>query len=230
MSFDGLPLEERPRERLLRLGAGALSLPELLAILLRTGSGDRDVLDLARGLIARFSPSDAPGGLEGLFRATPQELLEVPGMGPAKVATLLTAFELVRRLATNERASTSELPAWKDRVSWWARMLATEEREYIVALFVDRRGGFLGEEKVSYGGLSGAFLDFSFLFRRALRVGAAGLVLLHNHPDGSLSESAEDRSLTSSLDRKLRLLDMELIEHFIVAKGSFRPMGKGSDF
>lgn len=230
MSLVGLPVEDRPRERLLRLGAGALSFPELLAIILRTGSGDTDVLDLARGLIAGFSPCDTRGDLEGLFRATPQELLAVPGMGPAKVATLLAVFEIARRLVANESASASELAGWKERVSWWARMLATEEREYIVALFVDRRGGFLGEEKVSYGGLSGAFMDFSFLFRRALRLSSAGLVLLHNHPDGSLSESAEDRSLTSSLDRKLRLLDMELIEHFIVAKGSFRPMGKGSDF
>ncbi len=215
-----------PRERLFRNGASALSLPELLAILLRTGTGDRDVLEFARDLLASFGPC----GLKGLFRATSQELMEIPGMGPAKVATLQTAFELARRLAAAEMSSDEDLKGWRDRVSWWARMLADDEREYIVALFVDSRGCFLGENRVSYGGLSGAFLDFSYLFRRALRVGASGMVLLHNHPDGSLSESAEDRSLTSSLERKLRLLDMELIEHFIVANGCFRPMGKGSDF
>lgn len=230
MSLVGLPAEERPRERLLRNGPEVLSVRELLAILLRTGTGDRDVLDLAGEVLASFGPGDGTGDLKRLFRATAQELMEVRGMGPVKVATLLTAFELARRLAVSERMAEGGLNDWRDRISWWARRLSDEEREYIVALFLDHRGSFLGEEKVSYGGLSGAFLDFSFLFRRALRVGASGLVLLHNHPDGSLSESAEDRSLTSSLERKLRLLDMELVEHFIVAGGSFRPMGKSSDF
>lgn len=213
-----IPRSERPRERLLSQGPGVLSLRELLAILLRTGCCDRDVFAVAEGLLCDF------GGLEGLAQVTAAELLAVKGLGEAKTATLLAALELARRLRA-ETLREEGSPSWRGRLARWASELADESREYVVALFVDGRERLLGEERLSYGGLNGAYLDMSFLLRRAVRVGAEGVVLLHNHPDGSLTGSADDRALTLALDRRLALLDMKLLEHFVVAGGAYRPLG-----
>jgi DNA repair protein RadC len=100
--------------------------------------------------------------------------------------------------------------------------MALEEREWIVALFTDREGKVLGSEKLSFGGLDGAFLDAPYLCRRAVRIGAAGLVLVHNHPDGDPKPSEEDRSLTVAVSRQLKLLGIQLVGHFVVAGGMSR--------
>lgn len=211
-----IPHEERPRERLFALGPGALSLQELLAILLRTGCSARSVLVVAEELLSNF------GGLEGLARTSTAELLSVKGLGKAKASTLLAALELARRLRAGD--DEEKRPGWQSRLAWWAAELATEPREYVVALYLDGRERFVGEDRLSYGGLNGAYLDVSYLLRRALRQEASKIVLLHNHPDGSLVGSAEDRALTEALRRRIELLDMELLNHYIVAKGEFRPL------
>jgi DNA repair protein RadC len=216
-----IPEEERPRERLFSHGPSALSLRELLAILLRTGYSTRSVFDVAEDLLRDF------GGLEGLARVTPTELLAVKGLGKAKAATLLAALELGRRLRVPSSQEGEGL-SWRTRVAWWASELASESREYVVTLFLDAKGRLLGEDRLSYGGLNGAYVDVSYLLRRAVRLEAAQVVLLHNHPDGSLAGSAEDRALTAALERRLELLDMNLLEHFIVAKGDFRPLVAGA--
>ena len=216
MTSLAIPEEERPRERLFSHGPAALSLQELLAVLLRTGCSSRSVLAVAEDLIRDF------GGLEGLARITSAELLSVKGLGKAKAATLLASLELGRRLRAG--AVEEGQPGWRSRLAWWAADLASETREYVVALYLDDRERFLGEDRLSDGGLSGAYLDVSYLLRRAVRHETSRVVLLHNHPDGSLAGSAEDRALTEALRRRLELLDMKLAGHYVVAKGEFRPL------
>lgn len=217
-----LPRDQWPRERLFSLGPEALSLCELLAILLHTGSRGMDVLELGGMLLEEF------GDLTGLARAAPEEFLAVKGLGEAKVANLVAALELARRLRS-ESAKTGRNETWRSRVASWAENLATEEREFILALFLDRKGRILGEKQVSYGGLDGAFLDLPFLLRRAVRLDAAAMVLGHNHPDGTPEPSREDRELTLLLSRRLRMLDMELFGHFVLAGGRFVPVEVGEE-
>ncbi|WP_213693780.1 DNA repair protein RadC [Aminiphilus sp.] len=217
-----LPRDQWPRERLFSLGPEALSLCELLAILLHTGSRGMDVLELGGMLLEEF------GDLTGLARAAPEEFLAVKGLGEAKVANLVAALELARRLRS-ESAKTDRNETWRNRVASWAEHLATEEREFILALFLDRKGRILGEKQVSYGGLDGAFLDLPFLLRRAVRLDAAAMVLGHNHPDGTPEPSKEDRELTLLLSRRLRVLDMELLGHFVLAGGRFVPVTVGEE-
>lgn len=168
------------------------------------------------------------GDLTGLARAAPEEFLAVKGLGEAKVANLVAALELARRLRS-ESAKTGRNETWRSRVASWAENLATEEREFILALFLDRKGRILGEKQVSYGGLDGAFLDLPFLLRRAVRLDAAAMVLGHNHPDGTPEPSREDRELTLLLSRRLRMLDMELFGHFVLAGGRFVPVEVGEE-
>jgi len=214
MSLSSLPLKERPRERLLKLGPAALSLQELLAVLLRTGQRGSDVMSLAAALLREYPDEQA------LARATAAELCAFPGLGEAKAASLLAAVELGRR--SSFKGQDTGRGRWQDSLRILEQTMSSEEREWIISLFTDREGRVLGSEKISFGGLDGAFLDAPYLCRRAVRIGAAGLILIHNHPEGNLEPSEEDRSLTLAVSKQLKLLGIELVGHFVVAGGSSR--------
>lgn len=215
-----MPDDERPRERLFERGPESLTLTELLAILFRTGTKERDVMSLAAEVLREW------GGLRGLSLAAPQELLGMKGMKQAKVSTLVAALELGKRLAIEE---TTHPDDWRFRVDSRAVALRVEEREFIAALFLDARDRVLSEESISYGGLSGAYMDIPFLFRRAVRVDAASLVLMHNHPDGDSRPSKEDRQLTVHLKRCAELLGLKIKGHYILAEGKARLIDGSSD-
>jgi len=212
MKLAALPGEERPRERLRRRGASSLSLAELLAVLLRTGSRSRDVLELASDLLKEF------GNAKGLSRATEEEMLSFPGLGEAKACVLLAALELGKRIHSEKSEPEEGLP-WEKRLSSLAAELSPEEREYIVGLHVRRNGTLITSDIISYGGPDGAFLDVKYLLRRAVRLDSWGLVLVHNHPDGTLSPSREDRMLTDYLAGRTKMLDIRFIGHYVVANG-----------
>jgi DNA repair protein RadC len=214
MNLSSLPVKERPRERLLQLGPAALSLQELLAVLLRTGQRGSDVMSLAAEILREYPDERA------LARATAAELCAFPGLGEAKAASLLAAVELGRRSSC--KGQDSGRGRWQDFLRTLEQTMSSEEREWIISLFTDREGRVLGSEKISFGGLDGAFLDAPYLCRRAVRIGAAGLVLIHNHPEGNPEPSEEDRSLTVAVSKQLKLLGIELIGHFVVAGGSSR--------
>ena len=130
------------------------------------------------------------------------------------------ALELARRFQ-KELLFRGASPDWRGRLGEIAVQVASSEREFIYVLLLDRRGDLLEEECLSFGGLEGAFLDMPYLFRRAVRVDAARVVLAHNHPDGSLVPSPEDRDLTVHVARRLPLLGMELEGHFVLAQGQY---------
>lgn len=214
MRLASLPEGERPRERLRLKGPGALSLPEILAILLRTGSKGKDVLELAADLVREF------GNAKGLSRATAEEMREFPGLGEAKASVLLAAIELGKRMTAENRIPEKGLP-WEKRLSALAADLEREEREYIIALYVRRDKTVITEDFLSYGGPDGAFLDVKYFLRRAIRLDSHGLVLIHNHPDGTLSPSREDRMLTDHLAERTKMLDIRFIGHYVAARGEY---------
>ncbi|MCF7934927.1 MAG: DNA repair protein RadC [Synergistales bacterium] len=217
-SFKDLPAEERPRERLFGQGPGALSVSEVIAILLNTGGAGRDVLDLAGEVLREF------GGIQGLARATPKELRSIKGVGKAKAAYLAAALELARRYLTAKREEQATLPGWEQEIREWSVQYAAAEREYILSLFLDSRKRVLGREVLSHGGLDGAFLDLPYLLRRAVRLGAEAMILAHNHPDGASRPSRDDITLTVNVARKLAVLDIKLVDHFILAGGEMYPV------
>ncbi len=215
MRCSSLPENERPRERLFRRGPESLGLSELLAILLRTGTKERDVLELSGFLVEQF------GGLPGLLRALPGEFLGISGCGEAKAALLAAAMEIARRAAEEIGTASSCEESWEARISTLARGIRYEEREFLWALFLDEAGKILGEERLSYGGLEGACLDVPLFLRKAVRLGAEEVVLLHNHPRGSIEPSREDMELTRYVADRLRVLGMHLKAHYILGKGTY---------
>ncbi len=210
---------EMPRERLLALGAEALKTEELLAILFRTGSQGCDVRSMSRALLEKY------GGLKNLSRASAAELSSsggVKGLGETKAVTLLAALELGRR-ANDEEEFGGDV---ESRLSFWARRLENEEREFIVAIYLDRKNRPIADDRLSYGGPDGAVLDAPHLLRRAVRLDARSLVLLHNHPGGSLRPSREDLKLTAQIENRLHVLDIDFYGHYITAGGRLQLITK----
>ncbi|MDO5115932.1 MAG: DNA repair protein RadC [Synergistaceae bacterium] len=210
MNFASLSPDERPREKLLSLGPEALSLAELLAVVLRTGRSGEDVVSLSQSLLVKM------GGLEGLSRASVAELMQEKGLKEAKAASLAAALELGKRLAV---LRSGEKTDWKSRLVSIALDTKFQERESIYALFLSARDKLLDEAELSYGGISGAYLDLPVFFRHAVRLSAAKIILVHNHPDGSSYPSKEDVALTEHVEKALRTLGIRLKGHYIAAEG-----------
>jgi len=206
-----LPASDRPRERLLRFGAGALSGPELLAILLRTGGRSRDVLATATGILAEC------GGMGGLARLAVEEILALPGIGPAKAATVAAALELGRRAA----GAALETSVALDRPEAVGRYLVARLRGRPTEVFgyvaLDGRHRLLRIRELASGTRRHAPVDAAELFRRALLDGASGVILFHNHPSGVLEPSVDDRLLTRRLAGAGSALGLPVLDHLIVA-------------
>jgi DNA repair protein RadC len=211
MRLSQLPHDERPREKMFAHGAESLTVVELLAILLRTGLKGHDVLDFSASVLNEC------GGLEGLCRMTPAELKQIKGLKGAKAATLSAVIELGRRIARLN--SSNKRDSWNERLEVIARNLEFYDREEIYALFLDSKDKVIDEETISYGGQSGAYLDVPVFYRKAVRLAASSVVLLHNHPNGVKRASSEDAALTEHLRDGLRTLGIKLKGHYIAAKG-----------
>jgi DNA repair protein RadC len=212
-----LPATERPRERLLELGPEALSPAELLAIVLRTGTTDKRVTELAQDLLKRF------GGLDGLRRALPSEICQVYGLGPAKAAQILAALELGRRLqaeAPPERVYSIRSP---ENV---AEMLGFEmerlEQEHLYVVLLDNKHRVVGKPLAVYkGNASGAVVRSAELFRDAVRQNMPAIVLAHNHPSGDPNPSAEDVEVTRQALEAGANLDIAVLDHIIIGRRQF---------
>lgn len=208
------PEGERPREKLLARGAGSLSDAELLAIFLGSGTAGRDAVAAARDLLA------AQGGLRGLLDREPKALVRLHGIGPARACALAAALELGHRhlAAQLARGEAMADPAAAGR--YFAQRLRGLGHEVFAALYLDTRHRALGFEELFRGGLDGAEVHPRTLVERALARGAAAVIVGHNHPSGNPEPSAADRAVTSRLKQALALVDVRLLDHFVVGDGA----------
>ena len=217
MKMKELCIDDRPREKLLAKGAGALSNAELLAILLRTGTGKKNVVDVARELLAA-----ADGRLGELASRSAEKLCAVGGVGPGKAATVAAAFELSRRLA-------EEAGSWNavqmDSPGKVCRMMLPYMRnldhEECWVLFLNRANRLIGKEMMSSGGQDVTIIDKRMILRRALERKASSLILVHNHPSGSPRPSVEDITQTRELSRALKSCDLSLLDHVIISGSGY---------
>jgi DNA repair protein RadC len=205
------PDPERPRERLLAHGAGVLTSPELLAIVLRTGTRGCGAVALGHRLIERF------GGLRGLLSAEARALLAVDGLGAAKTCELLAISELNRRALEEELRSGHALDQPQRVKSYCLSVLAPLRVEHCMALYLDTQYRLIAGEDISRGTLSQASVYPREIVKAALRHHAAALILAHNHPSGVAEPSTADLALTRHLKQALALVDIRLLDHLIVA-------------
>lgn len=211
-----LPDTERPRERLWSLGAAALTTAELLAILIGTGKGGRSVLDVATHLL-----EGSDGSLRRLARRPPAELLRTEGIGPTKAARLLAAIELGSRLGREERPPVQRIREPEDVVRLLGGRLRDLQVEEFHLLALDSQSQVLRQVLITRGLLNSSLVHPREVFRAAIAEAAAGVIVVHNHPSGDPTPSAEDRAVTRQLTEAGRLLDLPLYDHVIIAGDRF---------
>lgn len=215
-SVSRLPHAERPRERLWSLGPAALTSGELLAVLMGTGQGGRGVLEVAGRLLEL-----SEGSLRRLAQRPRAELLRAGGIGPAKAARLLAAFELGARTAREERPPVSRIREPEDVVGLFNDRLRDLQVEEFHLLALDSQSQVLREVLITRGLLNSSLVHPREVFRAAIAEAAAGIIVVHNHPSGDPTPSAEDRAVTQQLAAAGRLLDLPLYDHVIIAGDRF---------
>jgi DNA repair protein RadC len=211
MAITDWPEDERPRERLLSQGATALSDAELLAIFLRVGVRGKSAVDLARDLIQTF------GSLGRLFNAPLNELKAIHGMGEAKFAQLQAIFEMSRR-ALEETLSSRDVLGSPGEVRDWLRLkLGQLPHEVFMILLLDAQNQLIEARELFRGTLTQTSVYPREVVKLALAHNAAAVILAHNHPSGTREPSHADEMLTSALKQALALVDVRVLDHFIVA-------------
>lgn len=211
MAITDWPESERPRERLLKHGAGALSDAELLAIFLRVGVRGASAVDLARTLLGHF------GSLNRLFAASAQELSSIPGMGSAKYAQLQAVVEMARRALREEISAGDALSSPRAVRDWLRLTLASLPHEVFMVLLLDAQNRLIAAVELFRGTLTQTSVHPREVVKLALSHNAAGALLAHNHPSGVAEPSRSDEALTQALKQALALVDVKLLDHFIVA-------------
>ena len=211
MAITDWPLKERPRERLFALGAASLADAELLAILLRTGIKGKSAVDVARQLLGRF------GSVSALLEAGPDNVVQTPGLGSAKLAQLQAALELARRALKEEISSRDALSSPRAVRDYLRLALAGREQEVFVVLLLDAQHRVIASEELFRGTLTQTSVYPREVVKCALKHNAAAVIFAHNHPSGVAEPSHADEILTRSLKAALALVDIQVLDHFIVA-------------
>ncbi len=206
-----LPVAERPRERLAAFGAAPLSAPELLSVLWDTGRPGASALEVASEVLARH------GGVAQLSHADLRELARTPGVGTARAAQLLAAFELGRRSIAESPAGRWTVRSPRDVADRLAPQMAHLEREELRVLLLNTRNVVLRQSTVYVGNVSTALVRVAELFRDAVRAHASGIIVVHNHPSGDPEPSPDDLHLTAEAVAAGRLLDIALLDHVVLA-------------
>ncbi|EJW97076.1 DNA repair protein RadC [gut metagenome] len=208
--------EDRPREKMMHLGATALSDAELLAILIGSGSADESAVDLMRKVMG-----DCHNSLGELGRLTIEELCRYKGIGPAKAVTILAAAELGRRRKEEPREERKTVVRSHDVYEYFYPLMCDLPTEECWVLLLNQALKVIDRVKIGTGGLTSTAVDVRCILREALLRRAVALMLCHNHPSGSLRPSKEDDRLTQQLAQSAQLMNIRLLDHVILTDGAY---------
>ena len=211
MAITDWPAAERPREKLIEHGAEALSDAELLAIFLRVGVVGKSAVDLARDLLIKF------GSLNGVFAATEYQLSQVHGIGASKYVQLQAIFEMSRRALSEQLQSRDVLNSPQAVRDYLVLKLGNLTKEVFLILFLDTQNRLVASEEMFSGSLKETSVYPREVIKRALHHNAASVIFAHNHPTGIAQQSSADELLTKQLKQALDLVDVRVMDHFIVA-------------
>jgi DNA repair protein RadC len=215
---------DRPREKLERVGAASLGDNELLALVLGHGAAKSGALELANAVLA------AVGGLHGLARASADELRRVPGIGDVRAAQLLAAVEAGRRTLVRSRRERPQIMEPRNAAELLIPQFGSKRVEHFGVLLLDTKHRVMRTSVVSVGSLDASVVHPREVFREAATVGAAAIVLFHNHPSGDPTPSRDDVALTERLVRAGELMGIHVLDHVVVAEARYHSMRERKDF
>ena len=210
------PRRDRPREKLLEHGPGALTAAELFAVVLRTGGEGESVVDHARALLARYGDD-----LRALARAGVRELCELRGIGPAKAAQIVSVIELAKRFGEIEFRPGDAFRGSGDVYAHFRERLAGEQRERFYAVLLDNKHRKIKEIAVSEGSLTASIVHPRDVFLPVVRESAAAVVFVHNHPSGDPTPSKEDIEITRRLREVGDIMGVRVLDHVVIGRGRY---------
>lgn len=210
-----IPLEERPRERMIQYGAGVLSNSELLAILLRTGTRHESAIHMAQRILV------GTGGIRGLIDFSLEELTKLNGIGPAKAVQLKAGIELGQRLAKARLPDTGNIRNPRNVAEMVMEQLRYLQKEHFVCLFLNTKNHIIAQETLSIGSLNASIVHPREVFRAAIKCGSASMICIHNHPSGDPTPSPEDISMTRRLCEVGEIVGIDVLDHIIIGDGEF---------
>jgi DNA repair protein RadC len=216
MKVKELPLEDRPREKLLLRGPHNLSDAELIAILLRTGKKGQSVVSIAQEIISKEK------NLVSLASKTPAALQNIGGIGKDKSATLSAAFEIARRILQQQKyLSNKKISTPKDIAEEFIPLLLNETKEQFIVVCLNTANKIIRKEVISIGNLNSSIVHPREVFKVAVENNAASIILIHNHPSGNPEPSKEDISITKKLVEAGKIMDIMIVDHIIIAGNSY---------
>ena len=209
-------LEDRPREKLLTKGITSLSNAELLAILIRSGGPETSAVELARQILKQ-----SDNNLKELGRRNINDFVKHNGMGPVKAITIIAALELGRRWKKSELQDKISISGSQDVYVLFQPMIADLSHEEFWVLLLNRSNRVIDNVRISQGGISGTVIDVRLILKNALDRLASSLILCHNHPSGNLKPSEADIKITTKISEASRTMDIQLLDHIIIADNSY---------
>jgi len=210
-----IPQSERPLERFLQTGAGAMSNAELLAIMLQSGTREHSVLNLAHTILSGF------GQLQELNDVTTEELMKVPGIGRTKAVRILAGIEFGRRISESKKSKPEVLMEPEDGYRVLGPQMQHLSQEHFVVLFLDTKNYMIGQKTIFIGSLNKAIVHPREVFKEAIKRSSASIVCAHNHPSGDAEPSAQDIQLTHRLAEVGELVGIPLVDHLIIGEDEY---------
>jgi len=209
------PENERPRERLLKYGAESLSDAQLLAIILRTGSGEKGVMGLSMSLLESFKT------LRNIDAASLSELSSMKGLGTAKIAQIKAAFELGKRLMGESTDGKPVFSSSHTLYSYFAPRFKNLKKEIFISVLLDAKNRLLREHKISEGTLTNSLIHPREAFKEAVKESAASVIFVHNHPSGDPEPSKDDITITERLKNAGNIIGIQVLDHVIIGDGKY---------
>ena len=219
VTIKSMPAESRPYEKCAAWGADVLSDEELLAVILKCGTRERNVIELAGDLLAL-----AGGRLYGLSELSAADLRAVPGIGPVKSVQLECIFALSRRIYKSGKTRPKKMNSPEAVAAYYMEDMRAKESEEVQVLFLDTKCGLISEKTVSVGTVNGSLMPVREILSRALRVNAVSLILMHNHPSGDPAPSEEDIRTTERIRDAAALIGLNLLDHIVFGDRIFISM------